>query len=448
MACISSGNRMLGFAVTTALASTLLSGCTTAGGEPASLSASRAEGALAAGKAEQAVRHAEAAVQADPRNAAYRATLGSAYLDSGRFASAATTFGDAMQLGDSSARTVLSLALALTGEGRFTEAAALLNQHEGEIASADLGLALALAGQPGRGIHLMGNAIRSGENTAKMRQNLAFAYALAGRWREARLMAEQDVPADQVPDRIEQWAMLAQPGAWQQRVAGLLAVPAGVIDTGQPSALALANTPSIEQLAAEAAPPAELAPALAEAEAPAPMPTLELPPVAAPARPASFEAAFASPVPSAAPSPAKPAAQSPAQSLAVSHDAARFAAPAARPAPTRAATPAAAPATRVARQADGTHLVQLGSFSTEQGARRAWSIYQDRYPELAGHHMVLSQAVVKGKHYWRVSAAGFGRSSASALCGKVKSGGEGCFAYAQGRPLPGAIDTGTRLAQR
>src|SRR5690606_14673853 len=199
-----------------------------------------------------------------------------------------------------------------------------------------------------------------------MRQNLAFAYALAGRWREARLMAEQDVPADQVPDRIEQWAMLAQPGAWQQRVAGLLAVPAGVIDTGQPSALALANTPSIEQLAAEAAPPAELAPALAEAEAPAPMPTLELPPVAAPARPASFEAAFASPIPSAAQSSATPAAQSPAQSLAVSHDAARFAAPAARPAPTRAATPAAAPATRVARQADGTHLVQLGSFSTEQ----------------------------------------------------------------------------------
>src|SRR5690606_19605158 len=183
-----------------------------------------------------------------------------------------------------------------------------------------------------------------------MRQNLAFAYALAGRWREARLMAEQDVPADQVPDRIEQWAMLAQPGAWQQRVAGLLSVPAGVVDTGQPSALALANTPSIEQLAAEAAPPAELAPALAEAEAPAPMPTLELPPVAAPARPASFEAAFASPIPSAAQSPAP--SPSPAQSLAVSHDAARFAAPAARPAPARAATPAAAPATRVARQAD------------------------------------------------------------------------------------------------
>jgi hypothetical protein len=102
----------------------------------------------------------------------------------------------------------------------------------------------------------------------------------------------------------------------------------------------------------------------------------------------------------------------------------------------------------VAHQADGTHLVQLGSFLTEQGARRAWTIYQNRYPELAGHRMVISEAVVNGKHYWRVSAAGFGRSSASAMCGKVKSGGESCFAYAEGRPLPGAIDTGTRLALR
>jgi Flp pilus assembly protein TadD len=427
MSRISSGNRMLGLAVTSALTGVLLSGCTTAGGEPASLAASRAEGALAAGQAEQAVRHAETAVEADPRNAAYRATLGAAYLDAGRFASAATTFHDAMQLGDNSARTALSLSLALTGEGKFTEAVALLNDHEGEIASADFGLALALAGEPSRGINLMSSAIRGGENTAKMRQNLAFAYALAGRWREARLMAEQDVPADQVSDRIEKWAMLAQPTAWQQRVASLLAVPAGVTDAGQPTALALANTPSIEQLAAEAAPPAEL-PALAVAEAPVPAPTIELPPVAPqPARPASFEAAFAAP----APAPA----------LAVSQDAARFTAPARTSAPAPAIAHAAQPAA-------GTHLVQLGSFSTEQGARRALSIYQNRYPELAGHRMVISQAVVKGKHYWRVSAAGFARSSATAMCGKVKSGGEGCFAYAEGRPLPGAVDSGVRMALR
>ncbi|HEU4650992.1 MAG TPA: SPOR domain-containing protein, partial [Croceibacterium sp.] len=69
-------------------------------------------------------------------------------------------------------------------------------------------------------------------------------------------------------------------------------------------------------------------------------------------------------------------------------------------------------------------------------------------PELAGHQMVISEAVVRGKHYWRVSAAGFGRSSAAAACGRIKSGSQGCLAYAEGSPLPGAVANGTRLAQR
>jgi hypothetical protein len=47
-----------------------------------------------------------------------------------------------------------------------------------------------------------------------------------------------------------------------------------------------------------------------------------------------------------------------------------------------------------------------------------------------------------------VSAAGFGLASSQSMCGRVKSSGEGCFAYAESRPLPGAIDTGTRLALR
>ena len=81
-------------------------------------------------------------------------------------------------------------------------------------------------------------------------------------------------------------------------------------------------------------------------------------------------------------------------------------------------------------------------------SRRAWNIYVRQYPELAGHDMVISEAVVRGKHYWRVSAAGFGRSTASSMCGRVKSSGGGCFAYAEGRPLPGAVDTGVRLARR
>lgn len=422
--------RMIGFAVTTAMAGALLSGCTTQAAAPASVSASRAEAALAAGKHQQAIAHAEAAVLAEPRNAEYRAMLGAAYLDAGRFTSAATSFDDAMKLGDNSPRTALSLALALTGEGKTTDAAALLNDWEDEIATADVGLALALAGQPERGIHLMSYAIRAGDNTPKMRQNLAYAYALAGQWRQARLMAEQDVPADQVSDRIAEWAETAAPELSQARLARLLDVPAGARDAGQPIQLALANTPSLEQLASEASasasPEAELPPVAAAA------PAGELPPLAsvdpsseAPApQPAStFQSAFAA-----------PAAVAPA---AVTQDSARFVQPALQ---------RAAPA--VAQRAEGTHLVQLGSFASEQGARRAWGIYAKRYPELSGRQMVISEAVVKGKRYWRVSAAGFGRSTANAMCGQVRSGGEGCFAYAEGRPLPGAVASGVQMARR
>jgi Flp pilus assembly protein TadD len=432
--------RVMALAVTSAMAGALLSGCTTNAAAPAALSASRAQNALASGKHEQAVGHAEAAVLAEPRNAAYRSVLASAYLDAGRFASAETTFKDAMQLGDNTARNALSLSLALSAQGKYPEAAALLNEWEGEITTADLGLALALAGQPGRGIHLMSNAIRGGDNTAKMRQNLAYSYALAGRWREARLMAAQDVPGDQINDRIEQWAAMASPDAWHARVAALLEVPAGVRDGGQPVQLALANNPSLEQLASEAT-------AVAAADTVAPLavamtPVGELPAIPAtdpvheapqPPRAHDFQAAFSAPAtPVNAPAP-------------VAQDAARFVqAPLVQAIAAQANATSAAPASR----ADGTHLVQLGSFSSEQSARRAWSIYTRNYPELAGHEMVISEAVVRGKHYWRVSAAGFGRTAASSMCGRVRASGAGCFAYAEGRPLPGAVDRGVRLARR
>lgn len=461
----------LTWAVTTAMAGVLLSGCTTHAAPPSARSASKAEEALTKGNHDQAVTHAEAAVLAEPRNAAYRAMLGSAYLDAGRFASAETTFDDAMQLGDDSPRTALSLALALIGQGKQGEAATVLDAREGEIAAADFGLALALAGQADRGVRLMGDAIRAGQNNAKLRQNLAYGYALAGRWREARIMAAQDVPPDQLARRMEQWVLLAHPEAAQRRVAALLQVPAEVYDAGQPAQLALANNPSIEQLAVEASAlvadqPAEAA-TLAVAETPlvaaAPARPVELPPVAPaavaePARPNDFQRAFAA--------VAEPVATAVA---AVAQDALSFiSAPVVQPMPVREEAPRApvamasaavaarpsAPAApqrtaeRSVQRADGTHLVQLGSFGSEQTARRAWSIYAKNYPELAGHKMVISQAVVKGKRYWRVSAGGFDKPGSSAMCGKVKASGQGCFAYSESRPLPGAVDNGVRLARR
>lgn len=482
----------------TAMAAVMLSGCATNAAPRADLSAAQAQQAIINGEHRQAILAAEDAVMAEPRNAAYRMTLGNAYLEAGRFASASTSYEDAMALGENSPRAALSLALALTGQARYAEASAVLAEWEGMIAAADLGLALALAGQPERGIHILTNAIRSGDNTVKVRQNLAYAYAVAGRWRESRMMVAQDVPAHEVGNRMTEWAQMARADAYGARIASLLGVPANVRDTGQPVHLALANTPSGVELAVEtetdsepafvAAPPAP-APVQASVANPAPVPAFapvemeavtvpasggELPAVGSPAddryaqvRPqgASFARAFAEEAPSGGSLAAiagdtvrfvgRPVVQATPPRDRERSNAARaerheLARPQLASGANSAPAPVAAHAPVPGPVSAPTHLVQLGSFSSEAGARRAWDIYQSRYPELADREMVITQAVVNGRNYWRVSAGGFDSASSRAMCNRVDAAnGEGCISWAANSPLPGAIDRGPmRFARR
>ncbi len=458
-------NPMLGLGVTTAMAAVMLTGCAGNAAPRADVSASDARLAMANGEHAAAIQSAEAAVAAEPRNAAYRMTLGNAYLEAGRFGSASTSFEDAMALGENNPRAALSLSLALTGQARYSEAAAVLSDWEGRIANADIGLAFALAGQPERGVHILTNAIRGGDNSVKTRQNLAYAYAVAGRWREARMMVAQDVPAHEVGNRIAEWAQLTHAEAYQARVAGLLGVPANVRDTGQPVHLALVHSPDAAQLAYEASAPVdssgELA-ALGSDRMNVPASGAELPQVGAPsARPGTFASAFGN-GPALAPVdvPSTGYATDQASQTVPSNAPTAFAPPpSAAPAASAPRVPEIArPALATARPTaaavgepvdDPTHLVQLGSFSSEAGAMRAWDIYVARYPELAERERVITQAVVNGRNYWRVSAGGYDRASSNAMCNRVDAAnGEGCISWAANSPLPGALDTGVRLARR
>lgn len=429
---------MVGLAVTTALASIALAGCTTGNAPRAETSFNDAQVALAKGKVSKAIAHAESAVMAEPRNAGYRAMLGAAYLEDGRFLSAATSFGDALELGDTDPRTVLSYALAEAAVGRNIQAVAALDEWQQDIDAADLGLAYALAGQPDRGVHILSNALRGGQNSAKVRQNLAYTYALQGNWRAARVMAAEDVPADMVDDRIGEWAEMALPEHFQVRIARLLQVTP-TQDSGQPTNLALANFPSQEMMVAEAA--AQIPVAEDESK--------------------DFDLAFAEP--QAAPAPAvvatAPTADKPApvaRTRFVSNEVVQ-----AIPARSSAsAKPAKQPTSRIASNssqrrmassvdnAAATHLVQLGSFSSQASAERAWTVYQSRYPQLDGRDVVITKANVDGKTYFRVAAAGFGARSAASMCQTVKAKGQGCIAYAQSQKLPGAVDKGVRIASR
>lgn len=445
----------LALAVTTAIAGLALAGCSTSAAPRADVSFSNAQIALQKGQTSKAIAHAEAAVLAEPRNPGFRALLGAAYLEAGRFQSAAASFGDALDLGDEDPRTALSFALANAALGESKAAVAVLDEYGNLIDPADLGLAFALAGHPERGVHVLLNAVRGAEEvTPKLRQNLAYTYALAGNWRMARVMAAEDVSADQLDARLTQWAEVAAPELYQQRVAAMLDVKPAM-DEGQPQQLALANFPAQAVMVAEAAAQADV-PMVPEV-ASAPPPALAVNAAKAAPQP-SFAEAFSAPAPAAnAPAAAAPAPAARASGMRFVSSPVVQQLPAARErtAPRVAASSqrrmaaTAAPAARMANdKAAATHLVQLGSYDNKVEATRGWTVLKRKFPELKDHDVVITEAVVNGRTFWRVAAAGFGAMSAKSMCGSVKSAGRGCFAYAKTNPPAGAVDTGVRLASR
>ena len=449
------------FGARTALAGALALGCIAAPGFASSGNGGglvAREQAKAHKKIEKQLVAAEKAVAKAPRNAAARARLGQSYLAAGRFASAATTFEDAVSLGDQTPATALGRSLSYIALGRNAEGAAVLGQSRDVIPAGDYGLALALAGDPGQAVAILGTAIKQGENTPKVRQNLAYAYALAGYLAEARAIASQDVPLDQLDARVSDWALQASIGSHQSRVAALLGAPVRS-DPGQPARLALAKVPGEPLLAQNPAPAvveapegAEELPALAE-QAPAPMQAqaLELAATApAEPQPVPAPAALAS-----SPAPVEPFQEKAAadrrlvSTPAIQRIVARTEARQARAHPVATKAKRAAP--KPAAVGTGSHHVQLGSFSSEEGARRAWDVFVRRDPSLKNHEMRITEAVVNGRRYWRVAAAGFDASSARAKCSSARGAGKDCFAYASGRALAGAVSSeasSRRLARR
>ncbi|QGN54518.1 SPOR domain-containing protein [Novosphingobium sp. Gsoil 351] len=445
---------ILKLASTAAIAVGLLSGCASDGGaRPSSYAAKPLSG-----EGSKAVVKAEKAVLASPRDAAARASLAAAYLAAGRFASAAQSYDDALNLGDESAATVLGLALAETANGNNAAAVELLHDWRNTIPAGDLGLAYALAGEPARGVQVLSDALRNGENDAKIRQNLAFAFALDGRWREARLMVAQDLPADKVSDRIGEWAEMGRPEDAVKRVAHLLGVTPSS-DAGQPQALALANFPGSSELAAEAqaqvVAAAEPAAQVAPQPAPPAMAQAELPAVAAPAaapvaQPVTLAALDRAPSLVASDAPAFATISAPARSAASSP----FAGKAMRTKfvsdPRKVAQPGRgkglAGMTAIANAVSGgSHWVQLGSYTNPAIAKEGWGKFTRRTPALKGYKSVTTTAMVNDVPVWRVAATGFGSyADAAAMCARVKSRGGACLVKRAEIQGAGAVMRGLR----
>ncbi|HEX6604514.1 MAG TPA: tetratricopeptide repeat protein [Sphingomicrobium sp.] len=436
-----------GSAISLVALATAISGCAAPHGRTATLSiggkasaevglATKALMALNANDPATAITYAEQAVQAKADDFTMRALLGNAYFAAGRFASAEAAYKDSLSLFSNQPHVVLKLALAQIAQGKSGEAVAYLDAARNVLEPADYGLALALAGRTPDALAVLQTAAREQGADARVRQNLALAYAFAGDWTNAKIVAAQDVPADQLDARIQQWMKLSKPVHASDQVAALIGVSPAASDPGQPTRLALRGSDGRLAQATPAPAPVAAAPAQV-AEAAPPVETFA---------PASV------PTPSAAVDAAPPPPPVAFNAPAITDTPAFAAVPPAPPPPRKASVVrhASSPAERLPlrnailrRDGHANAVVQLGAYGNPERVAAAWTKVANKYGALKGYTPMSARfASAKGTVY-RLSVKGFSSvAEAQNLCASLKRAGGSCFV----RNVAG--DTPVQIASR
>ena len=403
----------------------------------------QAQAAVQQSQLAQALTLTEQAVELSPTDTGYRMLLGDLYLKNGRFVSAEQAFTDVLTLDPNNSRATLSVALAQIAQGENGPALTALNRLAQTAAPGDVGLAFALAGQPGRAIEMLEPAARATDADGRVRQNLALAYALAGDWQKSRATAAQDVSPAEINQRMEHWASLANPSAGSNRIALLFGVTP-VSDAGQPERLALAPAaaqsnayasvdialPSVEaseQAAAPAGAPVEVASATATDAY-----TYE-----APAQPDLFAqptAIAAVDLPSSVAMPAVERGETAEVRYAAAVEALVEApAPAEKPAVVagKAPLPTFQPARKkqqLAAHRPSRFVVQIGAYKNSRQVEQAWTHVQRRY-DLGGSQPLSTTVSIPGRGiFHRLSVSGFGTTGeAGRVCRSIRARGGACF---------------------
>ena len=395
--------------------------------------ATRAQIALTAGDLANAVGFAQKAVENSPNDAGFRTLLGNAYLASGRFASAEAAYNDALSIFSNQPAVAMKLVLAQIAQGKNVEALAMLDQLRGVANPADVGLAMALAGQPGNAIALLDEAARAAGADARTRQNLALAHAMTGDWENARTIAAQDVPADQLDARMAEWMRTAGQQSTVTQVAALIGVTPAASDPGQPVRLALRSGTS--RMAA-VAPVSDSAPVQLAEAAPQPQPLVQsaepatimndagfaapIEPVAAPVSVAA--AAVTVPLPAAAP-PAE--ITGPLADIAQNLDSLRH-----EPVRRSGALPKVSELRRTAAIRFGRSgvVVQLGAYGSRQTLEAGWAKLSKRHGVLARYTPATARFQAPIGPVYRLSLQGFASANeAKNVCQQLKSVGAACF---------------------
>ena len=407
----------LGTAVSAVALAGILAGCAAPMSRNASVAkgkanlayALRAQMAIGSGDYTSAVDLAERAAESSPQDAGIRGLLGNAYFGAGRFASAEAAYNDSLALAPAQPQIILKRVLVQIAQGKNGEAVAALQAAQGMIDPADYGLALALAGQPYDAVQVLETAARAQGADSRVRQNLALAHALAGDWAAARTIAAQDLSADLVDARVQQWMALAKPAHAYDQVAALVGVSPAAADPGQPVRLALVQSDTRVVQAAPAPAPVQVAEA-------ANVPTYESPvsqpdalaPAPAPEVPAIREAVASA----AAISPEAPAAYAMASNFVP------------KPKPAKAKKPSAArPGLGSAKG-----VVQLGAFSSEERVSLAWDKLTRRFPTLRNYSPVSARFDGPRGTVYRLSIRGFANQQEAILrCQLLRGKGGSCF---------------------
>ena len=366
--------------------------------------AMRAMAAISANDLTAGIDFAERAVDKTPGDAGIRALLGSAYFTAGRFASAEAAYKDSLTINANQPQVILKLALVEIAQGKNAEANALLQSGREALDPADYGLALALAGHPTEAVDALQPIARAQGADARVRQNLALAYAFAGDWTNARIIASQDVPGDQIDARIHQWMQLASPVHPSDQVAALIGITPAASDPGQPTRLALNPSAAPQQATVAPAAPSQVADAApAPAYEPAPPPVMAQadpqPPVASPA----FDTGFVEPPPARKPGKAH-RAYAPVVHASL------------RNVPLRRAT------------GNSNAVVQLGAYGNAQRVAAAWNVAAHKFGSLKGYTPVSARFDSPKGPVYRLSVKGFASDrEARAVCESLRNSGGSCF---------------------
>jgi Flp pilus assembly protein TadD len=429
-----------GSAVSLAALGSMIAGCAAPQHSVASLSkadgevalASRAAAALEANDFATAVSFAERAVERTPEDPSLRTLLGNAYFGAGRFRSAEGAYKDSLALSSNQGKVILKLALVETALGKNAEALAFLDAGRSVLEPADYGLAVALAGRPAAAIQVLEAAARAPGADSRIRQNLALALGLAGDWTNARTVAAQDVPANLLDARIQQWMQFANPAKATDQVAALVGVTPAAVDQGRPERLALVKSDvrTAQAVPAPVTVPAQHAPVQLASAEPDYFPEAKAAAPAAPAAPTALEtAAETATAPAMAALAAVAAAEAPAALAALAPKfAPKLLAAVAKPKvkPIRAAV---AKAERPAvRSGNSTAVVQLGAYGSADRVLAAWNNAARKYPAVRAYMPMSARFNGPKGLVYRLSVKGFASSDEAAnLCIALRRSGGSCF---------------------